>query len=182
MRGAGDLSARHARHEERADGKIAVGIDGEALIADGLVGVGSEPCFELGSELRPRIGEAFEYLARARGDGERALGSMRIFAFAELGIAAHLPDHPVRRAGDDERVDRVVQVAVFAYLFYAPALAHIARYHAADGGDVLLSAGDERRELEIVRYVVEQERGHMLRVLKIALLEALFVLFGQLFL
>ena len=174
VRGAGDLALRHTGDEQRAQRHLRVAVEGQADTVEVFRRVIAQAALKLFPKLRPGVGEAVDDLARFRVN-------LNGVVFMPLVITAYLLNHTVRRAGDDERVHRVVQVAVCADLAKSPALAKIRRHRAVDRRDPLfpLFRGGK---LQIIVQIIQHEAGHGPGILQIALDKLVEVCIGYCFL
>ena len=170
VRGAGDLALRHPRDEQRAQRHLRVAVQRQTETEEVFRRVIGQSALKLFPKQRPRLREAVDDLA---GFGVILNG----IALAPFVIAAYFLYHAVRRAGDDERIHRVVQVAVCADLAKSPALAKIRRHSAVDCRDFLfpLFRGGK---FQIVVQIIQQKDGHGFGVLQIAFSEILALIFA----
>ena len=164
VRSARDLVPRHARDKHRTQRHLRIAVKRQVQLAEVFHRVACQAAFKLFAELRPRVREALNHLA---GLGVDLNGA----AFVPLAVSADALDQTVRRAGDDERVDCMVSIAVRTELSDAPALAQVRR-----DGSVYRSnsfpALVRWRKFQIIVQIIHKEARHRLCILEIPLNES----------
>ena len=149
MRRARDLPPRHARDKQRPQRHFRIAVKRQVQLTEIFHRVACQAAFKLLAELRPRVREALDHLAGLRVDVDGA-------AFVTSAVPADALDQTVRRAGNDERVNGMVSVAVRAELPDAPALAQVRCDGSVYRGHSFLSL-IRRRKFQIIVQIIHEE-------------------------
>ena len=149
VRRARDLSPRHARDKQRPQRHFRIAVKRQVQLTEIFHRVACQAAFKLLAELRPRVREAVDHLA---GLGVDLNGA----AFVPPAVSADALNQTVRRAGDDERVDCMVGIAVRAELPDTPALAQVRRDGSVYRGNSF-PALIRRRKFQIIVQIIHEE-------------------------